>query len=168
MQGIIPDSTTSALESVVPNSDSGYNFASTLSQAKGLLIGLGILTFALKVMALISSCFGCFLVQYLLKVVFVFVSFSWSLHDTMAGLRQQPTMSLCSLYSIMPTFIFMIALVGTQFALVFIALPSLITEILTLLVASGILVVVLRYSTQELHSRLQEGTYNNSLWNFYR
>ena len=166
MQGIIPNTGTSNLESVVPAL--GSDLSSTLSDAKGLLIGLGVLTILLKILGLLSSCFGCFLVQCIFKVVFVFVSFSWSLHGSLTDLGLLPSMWLCGLYSVMPSIIFTVALIGAQLLSVFLPLPLFITECLTLLVASVILTVILRYSTQQMYLRMQGSSYENSLWNFYR
>ena len=166
MQGILPSSETTSLESVVPTL--GSNLSSTLSDAKGLLVGLTILTVVLKIMGLLSSCFGCFLVQCIFKVVFVFVTFSWSLHGSLLDAGFSPSMWLCSLYSIMPSIVFLTALLGAQFVAVFLPLPALVTESLTLVVASVILTVVLRYSMQQLFSRLEGASYEDTLWNFYR
>ena len=166
MQGIIPSSETPTLGSVVPAL--GSDFSSVLSDAKGILIGLAVLTVVLKVIGLLSSCFNCFLVQCLFKVVFVFVSFSWSLHGALTESGLMPSMWLCSLYSIMPSILFTIAIVGAQFVAMFLPLSAFITESLTILVAAVIITFVLKYSTQQLGSRLQGGTYEDTLWNFYR
>ena len=168
MQGIIPTSGTSALESVLPSFDAQRNLSLTLSDAKGLLIGLGVLTIVMKVLGFLSSCFSCFLVQCIFKVIFVFVSFSWSLHGTLTDMGLLPSMWLCSLYSVMPSVLLTIALIGAQLVALFLPLPTLVLELSTLLVAAVILTIVLRYSTQQLYLRMQGASYENSLWNFYQ
>ena len=163
MQGIIPSNASSTPS--VPGIDMG--FMSALSDAKGLLIGLTILSILLKIGGLFSTCLACLIVQYLFKIVAVFVILSWNLHATMMATGVIPSIWLCNLYSVMPSIIFTIAVIGAWSVADLVPMPAFIMDIITLIFASIILTIVSRYSSQQLHLRMIGATYNNSLWNFY-
>lgn len=172
MQGILPTDSTldTGTSSFTSQSFSDLNipFLPALNNAKGLLLGLFILTIILKVGGLFSKCLDCFIVQCLFKIILVFVMLSWTINTTLTKAGTVPSIWLCNLYSVMPSVLFTITIAMAQFLASLVPIPAFIKDIATVLAVSIVLTVVLRYSTQQLNLRVRKEAYDNSLWNFYQ